>query len=159
MGKPSRVIPAELLRRSLAVLLLAAVACASATPQRAPERPLFAFQSNFWVNLHHFARAAARGMPAPGELSAAERSTWDAGVAFYRETSTVAGVELDAVSRTKASGLAFVGAEYGRGRVRFGLEASYALVPKTLDAGGVGAVYNESDAGGLAAMGRVVFVL
>ena len=82
-----------------------------------------------------------------------------AGVAFYRETSTVAGVELDAVSRTKASGLAFVGAEYGRGRVRFGLEASYALVPKTLDAGGVGAVYNESDAGGLAAMGRVVFVL
>ena len=85
MGKPSRVFPAELLRRSLPVFLLAAVACASAAPQHAPERPLFAFQSNFWVNLHHFARAVARGMPAPGELSAAERSTWDEGVAFYRD--------------------------------------------------------------------------
>ena len=60
-------------------------ACASATPPHPPERPLFAFQSNFWVNLHHFARAVARGMPAPGELSAAERSAWDAGVAFYRD--------------------------------------------------------------------------
>jgi opacity protein-like surface antigen len=80
------------------------------------------------------------------------------GAAFYRETSTVAGVELDPVSRTKASGLAFGGVEYGRGRVRFGLEGSYALAPKTLDAGGVGAVYDESDVGGLAVVGRVVFV-
>lgn len=85
MGKPNRVFAEKLLRKALPVLLLAAVACASAAPQRAPERPLFAFQSNFWVNLHHFARAVARGMPAPGELSAAERSTWDTGVAFYRE--------------------------------------------------------------------------
>src|SRR5262245_34409851 len=82
MGKPNRVFP--LIRSGLAVLLLAAVACASAAPQRAPERPLFAFQSNFWVNLHHFARAAARGMPVTAELSAAERGAWDEGVAFYR---------------------------------------------------------------------------
>src|SRR6187549_1077497 len=73
------------MRRILPLLFLVAGACASATPRRAPEPPLFTFQSNFWVNLHHFARAVARGMPAPGELSATERSTWDAGVAFYRE--------------------------------------------------------------------------
>jgi hypothetical protein len=73
------------IRRGLAVLLLVAAACASATPPPAPDRPLFAFQSNFWLNLHHFARAVARGMPAPGELSAAERGTWDEGVAFYHD--------------------------------------------------------------------------
>jgi hypothetical protein len=79
-----------------------------------------------------------------------------AGVAFYRETSTVAGVELDPVSRTKASGLAFAGVEYGRGSFRFGLEGSYSVVPSALDAGGVGDVYDESDVGGLAVVGRVV---
>jgi hypothetical protein len=73
------------MRRALPLLLVMAVACASATPPRAPERPLFAFQSNFWLNLHHFARAVARGMPAPAELNAAERGTWDEGVAFYRD--------------------------------------------------------------------------
>jgi hypothetical protein len=81
-----------------------------------------------------------------------------AGAAFYRETSTVAGVELEPVSRTKASGLAFGGVEYGRGSFRFGLEGSYSIVPGALDAGGVGAVYDESDVGGLAVVGRVVFV-
>ena len=81
-----------------------------------------------------------------------------AGAAFYRETSTVAGVELDPVSRTKASGLLFAGAEYGRGRFRFGMEGSYSIVPGALDAGGVGDVYDESDVGGLAVVGRVVFV-
>jgi hypothetical protein len=79
MGKP------KLLRRALQGFLITAVACASAVPPPAPERPPFAFQSNFWLNLHHFARAVGRGMPAPAELSAAERSTWDEGVAFYRD--------------------------------------------------------------------------
>ena len=73
------------MKRSLPILLLAAVACASAAAPPAPARPPFAFQSNFWVNLHHFVRAVGRGMPAPAQLSAAERSTWDEGVAFYRD--------------------------------------------------------------------------
>lgn len=81
-----------------------------------------------------------------------------AGVAFYRETSTVAGIDEDPVSRTKPSGLAFAGVEYGRGGVRFGLEGSYSLVPKTLEAGGVAEVYDEDDVGGFAVVGRVVFV-
>jgi hypothetical protein len=80
-----------------------------------------------------------------------------AGVAFYRETSTVADIEQDPVSRTKPSGLAFAGAEYGRGSVRFGLEGSYALVPNTLEAGGIAEVYDETDVGGFAVVGRLVF--
>jgi hypothetical protein len=81
-----------------------------------------------------------------------------AGVAFYRETSTVAEIEQDEVSSTKPSGLAFAGVEYGRGSVRFGLEGSYSLVSKTLEAGGVAEVYDEDDVGGFAVVGRVVFV-
>lgn len=81
-----------------------------------------------------------------------------AGVAFYRETSTVAGIEEEPVSRTKPSGLAFAGVEYGRGGLRFGLEASYALAPNALEAGGVAEVYDENDVGGFAVVGRVVFV-
>jgi opacity protein-like surface antigen len=79
------------------------------------------------------------------------------GVVRYRETSTVAGLDLDPVSRTKPSGLLFAGVERGRGRIRFGLEGSYATAPSTLDAGGVGDVYDESDVGGLAVVGRLVF--
>jgi hypothetical protein len=80
-----------------------------------------------------------------------------AGVAFYRETSTVAEVAEEPVSRTKPSGLLFAGVEYGLGGVRFGLEGSYALVPKALEAGGVAEVYDEDDVGGFAVVGRVVF--
>ncbi|MET0555815.1 MAG: hypothetical protein ABW221_22435 [Vicinamibacteria bacterium] len=81
-----------------------------------------------------------------------------AGVAFYRETSTVAEIDEDPVSLTKPSGLAFAGLEYGRGSLRFGLEASYALVPNALEAGGVAEVYDENDVGGFAVAGRVVLV-
>jgi hypothetical protein len=81
-----------------------------------------------------------------------------AGVAFYRETSTVAEIEEEPVSRTKPSGLAFAGVEYGRGGVRFGLEGPYSLVPNALEAGGVAEVYDESDVGGFAVVGRIVFV-
>jgi hypothetical protein len=61
-----------------------APAPASPPPQPRQQR-LFEFHSHFWVNLHHFARAVARGMPARAELTAAEGGSWDAGVALYRE--------------------------------------------------------------------------
>jgi hypothetical protein len=79
------------------------------------------------------------------------------GVALYRETSTVAGLDLDPVSRTKPSGLLFAGVERGRGRIRLGLEGSYAAAPNTLEAGGVGDVYDETDVGGFAVVGRLGF--
>lgn len=47
--------------------------------------PLFAFQSNFWVNLHHFLRVAGRGMPVHAKLTADEQRTWDAAVSLYRD--------------------------------------------------------------------------
>ena len=61
----------------------ASAPASAALPQ--PSRQLFEFHSHFWVNLHHFARAVARGMPAQAELTAAERGSWDGGVALYRE--------------------------------------------------------------------------
>ncbi|HJQ36960.1 MAG TPA: hypothetical protein VKB93_07465 [Thermoanaerobaculia bacterium] len=66
-----------MIRRALCALLL--LGCATA---RTP--PLFTFQSNFWLNLHHFARVVARGMPAEGALTAEERELWNRAVAKYQ---------------------------------------------------------------------------
>jgi hypothetical protein len=49
-----------------------------------------------------------------------------------------------------------VGADYGRGNVRFGLEANYSLVPNTIGLGGVSAIYGETDVGGFSILGRIV---
>lgn len=81
-----------------------------------------------------------------------------AGATSYRETSTVGGVAEPPISQTKASGLAAAGLDYGRGRVRFGIDLSYLVAPDTLGLGGVSAVYGEDDVGGFTALGRVSFV-
>ncbi len=69
-------------RKAIALLLIALLGCTSAGPPS--EQKFFAFHSNFWLNLHHFLRVAARGMPAPAELTADERAAWDRAVAFYK---------------------------------------------------------------------------
>ena len=79
------------------------------------------------------------------------------GMTSYREESEVAG-EVFKESRSKPSGLVALGAEYGRGSVRAGLEVTYTLAPKTIGEGGVSKVYGEDDVGGLGAMARLVFV-
>jgi hypothetical protein len=79
----------------LVFLLLAITACSSGSPEPAPARALFNVQSNFWVNLHHFARAAGRGMPTPADLTPAERIAWDAGVAFYHDHYSSRSLYLD----------------------------------------------------------------
>jgi hypothetical protein len=78
-----------------------------------------------------------------------------AGITLYKEESTVGGL-TESNSLSKFSGMLALGADYGRGPVRFGLEANYSLVPSTVGLGGVSAVYGEKDAGGLALLARVV---
>lgn len=69
------------MRSALALLALAFLA---ASPSPAPAPPLFTFHCNEWVNLHHFLRAAGRGMPLDlGALTPDERATWDRAVALY----------------------------------------------------------------------------
>lgn len=78
-----------------------------------------------------------------------------AGVTLYKEESTVGGI-TESSSQSKFFGMVGLGADYGRGPVRFGLEANYSLVPNTIGLGGVSAVYNEKDVGGFAVLGRIV---
>ncbi len=73
------------MRQTTIASLLLACACVSAPASHPPAPALFTFHSNFWVNLHHFARAAGRGLPVDAALTPGERSTWDAGVTFYRQ--------------------------------------------------------------------------
>ena len=67
-----------------------------------------------------------------------------AGAALYDEESEIAGEILES-SATKPMGMAVVGADYGRGRVRSGIEAGYSLVPDTIGTGGVSEFYEEDD--------------
>jgi len=76
-------------------------------------------------------------------------------VTSYREESTVGGI-TETLTQSKFSGQVALGADYGRGPVRFGLEANYSTVPNTIGLGGVSKVYGESDVGGFAIVARVV---
>ena len=66
------------------------VSCAS-TEEGTEPPPRFVFQSNFWVNLHHFLRAEVRraergaelGQP-PAELRPDEREAWERALETYR---------------------------------------------------------------------------
>ena len=65
--------------------LLASVLTIATMPQAAQPSALFAFHSNAWLNLHHFARASARGgFPAPTGLSEEESRQWAAGIEAYK---------------------------------------------------------------------------
>jgi hypothetical protein len=69
--------------RCLFLVLASVVAIATMRPA-AQSKALFAFHSNPWLNLHHFARVSARGGPAPTGLSEEESRQWTAGVEFYK---------------------------------------------------------------------------
>lgn len=56
------------------------------------DSPVFVFQDNFWVNLHHFLRAEARrrasGLPLelpPAALKPGERATWESDLGVYAD--------------------------------------------------------------------------
>ena len=78
------------------------------------------------------------------------------GATIYAEESEIAG-EIIEFSATKPMGMAVAGADYGRGRLRFGIEAGYSMVPNTIGTGGVSAFYDEDDVGGFTAVGRISF--
>jgi hypothetical protein len=70
------------------VLVLASVMAIAPLRPAAQSTALFAFHSNAWLNLHHFARLSARGGPAPTGLSDDESRQWTAGVEFYKPYAT-----------------------------------------------------------------------
>src|SRR5688572_10015938 len=72
--------------RYLLLFVASVVAIAPLRPvaQANPPKTLFTFHSNAWLNLHHFARASARGGPAPTGLSEEESRQWAEGIAFYK---------------------------------------------------------------------------
>ena len=65
----------------LGLLLASVVAFATMRPA-AQSNALFSFHSNPWLNLHHFARASARGGVQPA--SRTRKAQWAAGVEFYK---------------------------------------------------------------------------
>lgn len=79
-----------------------------------------------------------------------------AGAVFYREKSTVAGVE-ESDSRTRASGHVLAGVAWGRSRVRFAAEVGYSFAPGAVGLAGVSKVYDESDIGGFTVTGKLLF--
>ena len=78
------------------------------------------------------------------------------GFTSYRETSVVGELEVEPISQTKPSGHLLAGFESGRGRLRFGIEATYSIVPNSAGVAGVSKVYGESDIGGITIVGRLV---
>jgi hypothetical protein len=66
------------------LLVLASMLAIATMHVEAQPGALFAFHRNAWVNLHHFARAQARGVPVPAQLPEADAKEWAAGVEFYK---------------------------------------------------------------------------
>jgi hypothetical protein len=131
--------------RTVLFALSSAAAC-SASPQPvvkpAAETRLFAMQSNFWVNLHHFLYVTARGRRGLdatrttvtdaladtvglGTLSASKRADWDAALAFYSQaiaerdilfdsSLVVVNVALSHATGTKSLGVAGLDADLTR---------------------------------------------
>jgi opacity protein-like surface antigen len=79
------------------------------------------------------------------------------GFTSYRETSVVGELEVEPLSQTRFSGHLLAGFEFGRGRMRFGVEVGYSIVPNSAGVAGVSRVYDESDIGGVTIVGRLVF--
>lgn len=101
----THVGPMPIITRALTLSLLCATTACSSTPRplgstSADHRQLFAMQSNFWVNLHHFLYVTARarrGLDATrpavtqaladtagfGTLSAARQADWNSALDYY----------------------------------------------------------------------------
>jgi hypothetical protein len=79
------------------------------------------------------------------------------GLTAYREESTVAEITTRH-SRWHPSFRLVGGVELPRGRWRLGLELDWSSVPRALGGGGIAERFDETNAGGISLMGRIVFV-
>jgi hypothetical protein len=70
--------------RIIGFLLVGGIVVVASTPPAQSVADTFHFHSNAWINLHHFVRAVARGLAAQAPLSDEERTTWNAGAAFFK---------------------------------------------------------------------------
>lgn len=78
------------------------------------------------------------------------------GVTRVVESSTIGGL-TEKNRQTKGSFHALVGVVIGRGNLSFGAEAMYLSAKDTAGFSGVSAVYDENDAGGFSAVGKIRF--
>ncbi len=76
------------------------------------------------------------------------------GIVSFREESTVGGV-TEKTSESKGSFHVLGGFEYRRGGLGIGAELSYSWVPNAIGIGGVSAIYQETDIGGLQIVGKI----
>ena len=76
-----------MMSRCVGLALASVIAIATVRPA-AQTNALFSFHSNPWLNLHHFARASARGGPVPTGLPDDESRQWAAGIEFYKAYAT-----------------------------------------------------------------------
>lgn len=79
-----------------------------------------------------------------------------AGVASWKEQSTIAGL-VENASGTSALFEARLGFERGQGSVRLGVEGGITFVPNAVGIGGVSAIYEEKDLGGIFVVARIGF--
>lgn len=80
------------------------------------------------------------------------------GAYFYKEDSQIGGITEDTLDQTKTAWYGVVGLEYGRSKLRFGVEFMYSVVPDSAGLGGVSEVYGEDDIGGFTIVGKLTFV-
>jgi hypothetical protein len=81
-----------------------------------------------------------------------------AGAYFTHEESEIGGITEDSLDQTKTAWYGVVGLEYGRSKLRFGVEFMYSVVPDSAGLGGVSEVYGEDDLGGFTIVGKLTFV-
>ncbi|MEO8358437.1 MAG: hypothetical protein ABI672_00280 [Vicinamibacteria bacterium] len=78
------------------------------------------------------------------------------GVAFWKEESTIAGL-AEKASGTSALVEARLGFERQGRSLRYGIEGGITLIPNAVGVGGVSAIYEEKDLGGLFVVAKIGF--
>src|SRR5206468_10649516 len=78
-----RILRPTVLARPGLLLACAAAIVAAAVRPAAQAEALFEFHSNPWLNLHHILWARGERAAPPDDMTNADRSAWNEGIAFY----------------------------------------------------------------------------